>query len=73
VRLQLPKERWSPNTEIAYENLAQAFMIILAGMNRYMLTVLVEQFHYLAKPNYLWPGAKDGHYLHRLLRLTVGG
>ena len=50
--------------EIVYENVAQALVIILAGMNGDMLAMLVEHLHYQTEPNDLRPRAEDRHYFH---------
>ena len=51
--------------KIADEDIAEAFVVILARVHRNVLAVLVEDLHNETQPDDLRPGPENGHYLHK--------
>lgn len=74
-------EAFRPDTEVDIrrsdlkvpnKDIAQAFVIILPGVDGDMFTMLVEHFKDQAKPNYLRPSAENRHYFHRFIDGSSG-
>ena len=56
---------WCSDFEFANEDVTQAFVIVLPGVNRHMLAILIEDIHYNTQPDDLRPGTENCHYFHR--------
>jgi hypothetical protein len=53
------------NAQISNENIAETFVIVLAGVDGYMIAVRIEDLHHQAQPDDLGSRAEDRHYLHK--------
>jgi hypothetical protein len=54
--------------EIADKNIAQRFVVILAGVDGRVFGVLVENLENQTEPDYLGPRPEYGHYFHKEYR-----
>jgi hypothetical protein len=59
----------SANIEVLDEYVAEAFVIILAGVNSEVFAVLIQNFHDQAEPDYFGTRPEDRHDLHKVVLL----